>query len=167
MSRITKLIAEATANELVKSKKQELAKQEAEFKKILEHEIAKEVPIAVLEFYKNYKHYVHKTKSVQISGNGWDFKTIYLEKEMPSYNGNKIQFTPKEKIATKLLSLHDEIESNKKVISKLQDDLESVIFNLRTYKSVQENFPEAFDLLPKIVNNAIQLNLSDIRNRIK
>lgn len=167
MSRITKQIAESTAKALVQSKKEENKILEKEFESMIVNEVLKAIPKAILDFNKKYPRYVKGTMTVQLSGNGWDFQTVYLHVEIPSPGGNKIQLVPNEELSNSLLSLYNDFTHKKELVKKLERDLGNAIFNLRTYKSVQENFPEAFELLPKIVNNAVQLNLSDIRNRIK
>lgn len=57
---------------------------------------------------------------------------------------------------------------NKYAISTLlRKEIENAVFNLRTYKAVQENFPEAFEYLPtQKTTSALALNISDLRNRI-
>jgi uncharacterized protein (DUF4213/DUF364 family) len=167
MSRITKQIAESTAKALVQSKKAENNVLEKEFKYMILNEILKDIPKEILDFNKKHPRFVKRTTTVQISGNGWDFQTVYLDEEIPSPNGNKIQLVPNEELSVLLLKRFTDFTHKKELVKKLEQDLGITIFNLRTYKSVQENFPEAFELLPKIVNNSVQLNLSDILNRIK
>ncbi|OYX86772.1 MAG: hypothetical protein B7Y83_00090 [Flavobacteriales bacterium 32-34-25] len=167
MSRITKQIAESTALALVKGKYSKLSKKETEFKQMIEELLLNKIPEDVLKFFKKYPNYTETSNTVVLSGNGWNFERIALKNEIPAIHGGQIQYLPEPETAVKLLSLFNGHKDLKKQIERLKKDLEITIFNLRTYKSVQENFPEAFELLPKIVNNSVQLNLSDIRNRIK
>ncbi|MDR6844478.1 hypothetical protein [Flavobacterium granuli] len=166
MSKITKQIAELTAKKLVKPKKEKIDIQKKELKEEVEKLLLKQIPTDVLTFYKKYPNYTDTSASVEISGNGWNFQRVLLNKELPSPNKNKHQLLPDVENASILLKLFNEIKDAEKSVEKLEADLSITIFALRTYKSVEENFPEAFDLLPKIVNNSLQINLSDIRNRV-
>jgi len=166
MSRITKQIAEITAKQLVKSKKETVASLRKNFKNEVEKLVMKQIPSEVIKFLEKFPNYTKTNDTVEISGNGWNFQKIGLGKCLPSPSGYRIQFCPEPVIAEQLLSKFKEIEDKENTIERLQNDLEKAIFNLRTYKSVEENFPEAFLLLPKIENNSLQINLSDIRNRI-
>jgi hypothetical protein len=167
MSRITKQIAEVTANELVKSKKEKIKILESEFKKKLYQMVLKNTPDDVVKFYKKHPNFMKTNFYVEISGNGFEYQRITLDSSFPSKNGDRFQLLPDVETAKELLSSFNQINDLKEQSDRLKSDLENAIFNLRTYKSVQENFPEAFLLLPKIVNNSVAINLSDIRNRIK
>ena len=166
MSRITKQIAELTAKSLVKEKKEKIKEKTVAFKEKVESLLLEQTPREVLNLFVKHPNYITTCNSVQISGNGWDFQTIVLNRSLPSDNNYRIQFVPDVETAAILLTKYKEIEESRKEVRELELDLSNAIFNLRTYKSVEENFPEAFLLLPKIVNHSLQINLSDIRNRI-
>lgn len=166
MSRITKQIAEITANELVKSKKEKIKNLESEFKEKLYQIVLQNTPDDVVKFYKKYPSFTKTNFYVEISGNGFEHQRITLDSSFPSKDANRFQFLPDPETAKELLTSFNQIKDLKESSDRLKSDLERAIFNLRTYKSVQENFPEAFLLLPKIENNSVQINLSDIRNRI-
>lgn len=86
---------------------------------------------------------------------------------MPSIYENSFSFEMEVKTSNALLKEYNRNNDEKDKIKMLERDLVHTLLNLKTYKSVTENFPEAAAYLPKIVNNTIALNLSDIRNRIK
>jgi hypothetical protein len=166
MSRITKQIAEITANELVKSKKEKIKILQSEFKQKLYQMVLQNIPDDVIKFHKKHPKFIKTNFYVEISGNGFEYQRIALESEFPSKNGERFQLLPDPETAKELLKSFNQIKDLKESSDRLKSDLERAIFNLRTYKSVEENFPEAFLLLPKIENNSVQINLSDIRNRI-
>ena len=166
MSRITKSIAESTAKKLVKTKREVIASLENQLSNEVQKQITSKIPLDIIQFQEKYPKFITTSSTVIISGNGWNFERVYLNKYLPSPNSSQFEFLPNPKIANRLLLIFNEIKDKKTAIEELQNDLENTIFNLRTYKSVQENFPEAYELLPKIANNSVQLNLSDIRNRL-
>lgn len=166
MSRITKQIAELTAKELVKSKVEKIKILESEFKEKIFQMVLQKIPDDVLKFYKEHPKFIKTNYYVEVSGNGFQYQRIMLDSSFPSKNGERLQLLPDPETAMQLLSRFDQITDMKESVEKLQCELVNAIFNLKTYKSVEENFPEAFLLLPKIENNLLQINLSDIRNRI-
>lgn len=167
MSRITKEIAENVATKLVQSKKQVIDCLRKKLENEVKEHVIKEVPLEVMLVFNKNPNFIRVERRVEISGNGWNFQSVYLDKAIPCNNNYKINFIPEAKIANELLLIFNEISDKEKEIKLLKNDLINTIYNLRTYKSVELNFTEAFELLPKIINNSVQLNLSEIRNRLK
>lgn len=75
-------------------------------------------------------------------------------------------FQPKTTVAADLLKKFNEIEEKRSVVQELEYNLKEAIFNLRTYKKLEDDFPEAFLLIPKKENCSLQTNLSDIRKKL-
>lgn len=167
MSRITKQIAEEVAKKLVAPKKEKLKARNKEFSMNITELCLSRIPAEILDCYYENRSYFNTTHYFRPTGNGWQMQHLDLSEELPSPNGNSFSFEMDVKTSNALLKEFNRNKDQKEQIEELQRDLENILFNLRTYKAVTENFPEAAEHLPKIVNNSIALNLSDIRNRIK
>jgi hypothetical protein len=169
MSRITKQIAQETAKKLVQKKRQSIYQLKNQLAFEIEKELEKQIKPDIKTCFKNNPGWFKKTQHVLISGNGWNYQRIYMKNMLPSLDSSRICFTPKKELASHLLFMYNNINEQEKKVEELEIDLTNTIFNLRTYKSVEENFTEAFVLLPKktATNSSIQLNLSDIKNRLK
>lgn len=167
MSRITKKIAEDVARKLVAPKKEKLEQRKQEFEKNITEICWNKVPIEISTEFLRHPEFFRTTSTFKPSGNGWNFQTLHLSENLPNKYGNSFCFEMDVKTSNALLKEYNRNKDQKEEIEELQRDLENILFNLRTYKAVTENFPEAAEHLPKIVNNSIALNLSDIRNRIK
>jgi hypothetical protein len=69
-----------------------------------------------------------------------------------------------------LLKQFNKIQTLEKEIKDLKLEIETALYStLRTYKRVEESFPEALEFLPPMNNNktALVVNLSSLRDKIK
>lgn len=167
MSRITKQIAEEVAAKLVATKKEKLKERNLVFSQKITELCWHKVPSDIAVLFEEYPQYFNTSSTFRPSGNGWNSQYLSLVQEVPSIYENSFSFEMEVKTSNALLKEHNRNNDEKDKIKMLERDLVHTLLNLKTYKSVTENFPEAAAYLPKIVNNTIALNLSDIRNRIK
>lgn len=168
MSRITKEVAEQVAKNLIEPKVQEKAKLSQLLTNHLRDYYLTTIPEDVLiEFHKN-KDYFSTCYSIRIQGEGVsDAYTYYsIGEELPTSNKkDRIQLPPKT--AEKAVKLIDSIRDKKTEIEKLSREIQIALYNLRTYKNVETEFPEAFKYLPEAkVNTALAINIKDIRCKL-
>jgi len=161
MSRITKQIAEAVANQLVLPKRQELQKEEQKLHQITTDIYLKHIPSQVMDAYDKYHEWFNKTESVYLNTNGFNYEYLALTKNYPKQRNKYPEFTAAE--SAKIRVQFDIVADLKKSIEKLKFDIETAVFNLRTYSNVEKEFPEAFKLLPAKQTTALIVNLKDIR----
>ena len=164
MSRITKQIAENVAIELTKKNALEIKELKADLDSKFTEIYLKTVPKEVLQLFEKYPDYLETRSSMQISGNGFQYQSLSLNKSFPSENHI---FLPNEKDAKRLLSLVNEISDKKSEHSKLKQEVSALLFNLKTYNRVNSEFPEASPFLPKSVSTALMVNISDLREKLK
>jgi hypothetical protein len=150
MSRITKQIAITTDSELVKGKIEKVRELKKLFEDRLKLEVLKTIDKEILHFSQKHPSYVRKSTDVKIVGNGFNHESASIDISLPTCNGNyATYFNPEVKVAEELMQLMRTYKKEKDLVNKLKKDLEIIIFNLKTYKAVQENFPETFEVLPK------------------
>jgi len=161
---ITKTIATEVANKLLENKtlamKEAKDKVSAAFDKIYLSRIPKEV----LNVFEKHKEFIKSGKDFQLQGNGFDWNWVQTSKELPK---TKNAFQPNEEEAKSLLVLINTFEALVKEKRELLAEIETSLSNLKTYKRIQDNFPEAFTLLPSVTENRLTINLSELRNKIK
>jgi hypothetical protein len=167
MSRITKQIAEEVAKKLVAKKRETLKLWKQVFSEKITKICHEKVPFEVLVVFEKHPKYFKTTNRFRPVGNGWNSQYLDLNTYLPNSNYDYFSFEMEVKTSNALLKEYNKNKDEQKQIDELQRDLVNTLLNLKTYKSVTENFPEAVEHLPKIVNNTVALNLSDIRNRIK
>lgn len=166
--RITKEKAELVAKKLTEKKVEKCKNLQ---NKLAEYvtEIAKsKVPKPVMDMYKEYPKYTKsKEYSICIQGEGIDnyrLSSQGITEKIP-YTGEDVSVNKKQ--SDKIQKLHYKIEDAKKEIKQLQREIETAVYNLRTYNKCEKEFPEAFKHLPKeAITTALSVNISDIRNKL-
>jgi len=164
MSRITKQIAENVAAQLTRKKNTEISSLKKELENKFSEIYLKTVPKEVLQLFEKFPDYVKTRRGLQCTGNGFEWQTLDFNKELPAY---KNCFSPDELDAKELLELANKIKDKKQELFKLKAEIENVVFNLRTFKRVEIEFPEAVPFLPTTVSTALMVNISDLRNKLK
>lgn len=169
MSRITKQIAEDTAKAMTAEKANEVKKLKGEFKEAVRQVALLRVPEAVKAFHaeKEFEPYVNMQSYFSLCGHGFEYKGVYVE-DIPwnCGQGNRLDLSKEE---GKLLW---DMEKAYKNADKKTKELESQIFvalyeTLKTYKKVEEHFPEAYQHLPKLSGvTALSINLDALRQKI-
>jgi len=161
---ITKTIATEVAEKLLSKQALEIKNLRSKLESTFDEIYLKTIPKEVVELFKKYPNYFRTRSGFQLSGNGFDWKSVTSSKELPCINGS---FQPNEKDAVILQKSINEIDKKKLEYKKLHSEIETALFGLRTYKRVEENFPEAFIFLPNSISNKLIVNISDLRNKIK
>jgi hypothetical protein len=161
---ITKAIATEVAEKLIQKQGLELNELKDSLKVKFEKIVIDATPKDVVDFYKKYPNYVETRQSFQLSGNGFDYKYLNTKSSIPAF---KSSFQPNERDAIILHGILNEIDKKEKEYKKLFSEIEIALFSLRTYKRVEETFPEAFLLLPNKITTSLSVNISDLRQKIK
>lgn len=164
MSTITKAIANEVAIKLTEKKQKEIKKLNSELNAIFYDMVVSKIPKEVLDAYKNHKEYFNRRSDMQMIGQGWNWRYISFGCELPY---NKTVFEPNSKQSDILVKLKNTIEEKTDARNKLISEIEVALFSLRTYKRVEESFPEATPFLPEKITNVLAVNISDIRQKIK
>lgn len=163
MSAITKTLSSELASILLKTKKEQLKKLELKLEEAVISLITERTPKEVLNIFKTNKEYINTSNYFTFEGFGFNYKRIYTSKNIPCTN-HCFQLTKKESEFLKPFS--ESYDNLKSEINQTKEELEAVLFKLRTYKRVIEEFPELEKELPnKSVSTLV--NLSDLKARLK
>jgi len=161
---ITKTIAAEVAEKLLSKQALEIKNLRNKLESTFDEIYLKTIPKEVVELFKKYPNYFKTRNNFHLSGNGFDWKSITAYKSLPYIN---YAFQPNEKDSIILHNSINKIDKKKSEYKKLHSEIEIALFGLRTYKRVEENFPEAFLLLPNKITTSLAVNISDLRNKIK
>lgn len=161
---VTKQIASEVAEKLIQKQGLELIELKENLKQKFEEIVLNTIPKYIKDFYKKHPRYMDTRQSFQLSGNGFEYKYLNTKNEVPAFSHS---FQPNDRDAIILHGLLNEIDKKEKQYEKLFSEIEIALFGLRTYKRVEENFPEAFLLLPNKITTSLAINISDLRNKIK
>jgi|GEM_PF-5527684 len=124
------------------------------------------VPDKVMEVYKKFPCWCQSATGLKLDGNGFDRLYVSVGR-VPSTTEYNMSFKPSADTAKKLHVLERAFSDLKERYKKMLLDTETALLNLRTYKAIAEQIPEAIPFLPATESTAIILNLSGLRKNLK
>lgn len=165
MPRVTKQIAETVANQLMLSKAHDLKKEETILSEIVTKIYVSKIPLEVMVLFGVRGKFFRTRCYIKLNGNGFNFQFFQLDCQLPD-DGDTYGASFSVKECDLIKKQFGIVEDLKNQNAKLRFDIETAIFNLRTYANVEKEFPEAFKLLPARKTTALIVNLKDIRCKL-
>ena len=159
MSTVSKTLAKDLASELLKPLNLKLSKAFDERGEALENILLARVPSIVLEVPKKFPQYFN------VSGEGFEYVRIVTKNKIVCAGNTYILLDKKE--AEKLKPFCNAYESLRTDVSNTREELEAVLYGLRTYKRVLEAFPELEKFLPTSTTKALALDLTVLKAKLK
>lgn len=166
MSRVTKEIAKAVAKGLTANHTAQIQKIEKRMGGLTVSHIYSETPKEVKEFYAKHPKYCNTRTGVYLRGN--TIGSVYLNIDAVPWKGDNSTVIVPDELGRALMKLEVKKEGIQKAKNRLYREIEQTMLSLKTFKKVQEVFPEAVEFLPK--GEAVYLpvvNLEGIRNELK
>jgi hypothetical protein len=149
MSRITQLIAEKVAEQIVKPIGVKIKEAEKEMGEYVRNIVLKEIPKEVVEFYAKHKAYTRELSTVYAKGVGISSYIIVHIETLPSNTGSYAKDLQLNKVdAAKVIKFNDHIKDLKEKKKNTYTEIYNLLLSLRTYKRVQAELPEIYPYLP-------------------
>jgi hypothetical protein len=167
MSRITIELAENIAKQLTAKKQQKLNDLNVKISKHVRDEVLKSIPEHVKMYFAEFPQYCYTHTQVTLVGNGCNHERVNVD-EFPRERASNSYYTPSPFFGKEFPILINNKDALKEEIYKLKRDIENALKQMRTFKAVREQFPEAAAFLP--ANNKVylpSLDLSQIRESLK
>lgn len=162
--RITKTIAENVAKELTKKLDEKIKEHQDDLEKIASEIFEKSLPKGLMEAYSKFPKYISTRGGFQLVGNGADYELMSFGKQLPSI---KSSFQASLKETQSLIGRYDNIKRLKKEKSELETNIKEALLALKTYKKVEQEFPEAVQYLPESSSCVtIAIPMKDLRGEI-
>ena len=146
--------------------KNENLKQEISFKvrdsyvKNLNHKI---VDIWLNE--NNLSPFLKMAGYINLVGNGFDHESFKVD--VPSKNGYTVVYEPTPEEAKEWRISINRYEKEKSDVRQLRREIETILYNLRTFQKIQTEFPEAAVYLPQATSSSLSICVDDIRKKLK
>lgn len=167
MSRITKEIASQVAHQLTAKKREEVKELDAKFRTELKRMYVEDTPTEIKELAKKYPEYFEWRDRIGFYGtNGFGYENYRIEGTVITKAGSISYTNISPENAKKLNKLDNEIQDKKKELKDLVKELEILLYSLRTYSKVTEQFPEAIPFLPYKTTSALAINIDDLRKKL-
>lgn len=167
MSRITKQIANDVTRSLMREKNETLKSMKNEFSEMVRNQYLKGIPKEIQEFFEKHRGFAKNSCTVYLTAHGFNRKNVSI-KEAPGCMSHP-SISLDAKTGDKLFKFDSKIETMNKENDELFTSIENALLNLKTFKAVEKEFPEAVPFLPKYVgvSTALVVNLSSIREKLK
>lgn len=165
MSRVTNEIARAVAEKLVQSKKDEQVVLEKELQVVIRDMYIASLPKGLMVAYKTYEEWFDTCNQILLKGVGITpgYNYYRIGDALPK-NTQFLELTDEQ--VKEILRLEGSIKSKKGEIESLRNQIKTALLTYRTYKNIEDNFPEAFVLLPVRVSTLPMINIKDIRCKL-
>lgn len=126
-------------------------------KEQLEKELIKHLPPDVIDFWVKYPDRLRMQESVTL---GRDFGWSYISLEIPTLGIDieKEILTEMSPIKKALLIWNQEIKDLEDEERKVKNQIRCTVSKLKTYKKLQDNFPEAYEVLILKVDMNMELH---------
>lgn len=169
MSRITKQIAEDVSKAMTVEKVKEVELLKARFKAAVTRVALKRVPNVVQGLFveTELKPYFNTRNYFALKDQGFHLTGVYADQDIPWHGGSNVLELSQEE-GTFLWNFEKEYKTADLKVQELREEIEVTLYHtLRTYKKVQDHFPEAFEHLPKLSGvTALSINLDALRQKI-
>jgi hypothetical protein len=171
MSRISMQLAGEIAQELTKPQRAKL--QEAKYRlavKVGNAWIEKEVPEKVMALAQEHPKFFSLHNAIRLNGNGFSYCDFQFPAslEVPYWRSGG-PWTPDAEDAKWIQKEKQVLDKEDKRIRDLVKSIETALLNMRTFKRIREEFPEATPYLPdnsKPVYLPV-VNVKAIRDQLK
>lgn len=169
MSRITKQIAEDVSRAMTAEKRKAANELKEKFQQVVSEMAFERVPESVQTLFgtPDTRRYIVQRDSCQLTGGGFDYKWVNFPTPIPFQDNNNC-LTLNEAQGRLLWRLEDSYKKAKLEVDNLKDEIYiTLLYTLKTFKKVQDHFPEAFEHLPKVgTPTSLAINLDALRQKI-
>lgn len=170
MSRITKQIAEDVSRAMTAAERSNEEQLKANFQTLVLNAAFNRVPKAVKALYEHsdIRPYISTVQNLRLSGTGFNMKYMYTDEPIPGIHDKTLVVQLTDDEADELFKMENAYKEAEKKTKQLQLEIQVALYEtLRTYKKVEEFFPEAYQHLPKLFGvTALSINLDALRQKI-
>lgn len=153
---ITKDLANDVANKMTAKLKEKAYAYYEQARLIVAKEFENDTPKEIIQIAKKHPLYFNMYESVSLQDNGNHKRVDFPVPNVPKIynsgiplfnNGNYMLSELKDAEVGKLLQKKDELLKKRR---DLISSIEATLYDLRTYKNVEEQFPQALEFFPEI-----------------
>lgn len=140
---ITKVLAEETANKMVKPLEKKISLLQDEQVRIAEEVVRKSIPQEITDCFQKFRSYFSVAHNITLFNGSYEKRVTGL-KGFPSVNTYYPHIEADREIIGKIDKLDIEISAVKNEKAKVYESVVASLLTLRTFKRIKENFPEAY-----------------------
>lgn len=166
--RVTKTLAEEVARKLCEKFNTGIASKKKELEALVTQEAWRRIPDEVTKLFKKDPSFIMSRSQVTLDNDGdMKWQRISFTSPIP-YSKSETKFALPPKLLKEATKLYKEITTLKRDKKKVNAEIIQAIVALRTYKRVENDFPEAFKFFPKESESLLpSVNLQNLRDKVR
>jgi len=172
MGKISQSDAQTAARKIVEPINKKMIEIEQQIREKVTGYAQATVPADVMKVFKGDNcEYIQTANSVNLYENGFNGRNVTLVGNVPMlkggyYNTPKLNLTKVQ--ADAIHKLDEKKDKLREKYETTKSEVEASILTLGTHKRVQEEFPEAYGMLPGInTNTGLSVQLQPVREKVK
>lgn len=164
MSQITKTQAAEIAVKMITEKEAKVTNAKQLLVTAFTRIYLESIPEGLTSIHEKFPDYFNTRRGFNLSGNGFNYQFVQTDRLVPARGTT---FCPSKSQAKELKPLFDRVEKEEKDYKDLKKELEITLINLKTFKRISDNLPEAIPFLPTKMTTALVVNLESLREKLK
>ena len=164
---ITKDLAKFVASKMIDKMQQNIELKKLQVSEKVVADINKTLPKELLEIALKYPNYFKKCNRILLQGNGLNDSFSLNKSVLATGNYHQIAFKPEPEDAKIISKGINEIEKLEKKYKELRIQIEKTLLNLKTFKRIETQFPEAWKFVPENkTENSLAVPIEDLRKQL-
>lgn len=165
---ITKDLAIFVANKMIEKISVKIKNKNSELSELIIAAYNKTLPREIIELSSKFPNYFKKCGRVLLKDNGLNDGFLLTKSVVSTTDNYQVAFQPDPSTAKLVSKSLNELKKLENKRDELKSQIKNTLLNLKTYKRIQEQFPEAFELLPdrKVAENTLAIPIDDIRKQL-
>lgn len=166
MSRITQDLAGQIAYKLTEKSRAAAELLKKDYQQMTTDYYDQETPKEVAEVKAKHPDWFCTTRTIRLEGHGFRYETVTATHPVIKNKDHDAYLTLTPKIASALTTAKRNWEKADAACKELKKETEHALINLRTYKNISENIPEAKAYLPPPMSNALVVNVDSLNRKL-
>ncbi len=166
MSRISQDLAGQIAFKLTQKSRTAAELLHKEYRQLVEDAYNAQVPKMVTDTFAKHPEWFNTRTRVDFSGHGFRWEQVQTSNAVICNGGQNANLELTDKLATQLFKAKEKWRKADEAVKELQKETDQALINLRTFKNIRENIPEAAPFLPPPMSNSLVVNVDSLNRKL-
>lgn len=166
MSRISQDLANQIAFKLTAKSRAAADLLKKEYQALVHQLYLDQIPAEVKKALAKHPEWFYTRQTVGFSGHGFRYEKVNVPIPVVCNSGSDANLTLTDEISSKLTNAKRKWEKADSGCNDLKKETEQALINLRTFKNIRENIPEAAPFLPPPMSNSLVVNVDDLNRKL-
>lgn len=169
MSVISKQLAHDIAFALTEKSKEAMNRARKEYENTVRDLYEQQTPDEVKKTFKAHPEWFCTRSEITFNGRGFNWERVYVQPQViaNSNNGRDAHLHLTSKVADAIITALRKFQKAEKTYKLLKGETEQTLLNLKTFKNIKDNIPEAAKYFPAQKSNMmLVVNVDSLRRKL-